>query len=72
MPHAQLGMTAVQALILGITEGVTEYLPVSSTGHLFLVQRLVGVGNSAIERGAQVGWSASAFKPPLSSASYWG
>ena len=32
-----------QAIILGIIEGVTEFLPVSSTGHLTIVQKLMGM-----------------------------
>lgn len=35
---------AVQALILGVVEGITEFLPVSSTGHQIIVADLIGFG----------------------------
>ena len=36
-------MTILEALILGILQGFTEFLPVSSSGHLVLVQRIFGI-----------------------------
>lgn len=41
-----------QALILGVIEGITEYLPVSSTGHLIVAQRMMGIGTTPESKAA--------------------
>ncbi len=43
-------MSFAQAVTLGLVEGLTEFLPVSSTGHLFIVERLMGLASNATEQ----------------------
>jgi undecaprenyl-diphosphatase len=43
-------MSTVQAIIIAIIEGLTEFLPVSSTGHMIIASSLMGIGSDAFTK----------------------
>ncbi len=49
-PQDRPQITYADGLILGVVEGVTEYLPVSSTGHLIIANELLGLESEAVLR----------------------
>ena len=69
LPHLDL----VKAAILGVVEGLTEFLPVSSTGHLLLMEHFLGWGDDSfgksfailIQLGAILALLSDLFRPHL-------
>ena len=43
-------MNIVDSIILGLVEGITEFLPISSTGHMILVSKLLGLQQNSFEK----------------------
>jgi len=41
-------MSVIEAIILGIVQGLTEFLPVSSSGHLVLLQKIFGIEQQSL------------------------
>jgi undecaprenyl-diphosphatase len=38
-------MTVVQSIIIAIVEGITEFIPISSTGHMIIAEKLLNLGD---------------------------
>jgi len=47
-------MDTLQAIILGFVEGLTEFLPISSTGHMIVVSQWLGMPQDAVNKAFEV------------------
>lgn len=73
-------MTILHAIILGIIEGLTEFLPISSTGHMILTSSILGIPETefvktfeiAIQIGAILAVLSLYFKKLIMSPPLWG
>ena len=41
-------MGLLEVIIMGVIQGLTEFLPISSSGHLVLVQQLLGIQETGL------------------------
>jgi undecaprenyl-diphosphatase len=47
-------MTILHSIFFGIIEGITEFLPVSSTGHLIIASHLMGISDAAFTKSFEI------------------
>lgn len=47
-------MTTFQAIVLAIVEGITEFLPISSTGHMIIASSLMGIAEDSFTKNFSV------------------
>ena len=62
-------MTPFDAVILGIVEGISEFLPISSTGHVILASSLLGIEQSEFVKTFEIAIQLGAILAVL--ALYW-
>ena len=48
-------MDILKAIVMGVVEGLTEFIPVSSTGHLILVGKWISFDHPTFEIAIQLG-----------------
>lgn len=47
-------MTIFDSIILGVIEGITEFLPISSTGHLIVASEFLGIEQTSVNKAFEV------------------
>ena len=47
-------MTILHSILLGIVEGISEFLPISSTGHMVLVSELLGIAKDSFTKSFEI------------------
>lgn len=47
-------MTIIDTVILGVIEGITEFLPISSTGHLIVASEFLGIEQNGVNKAFEV------------------
>ncbi len=62
-------MDYLSAIILGVVEGVTEFLPISSTGHLILASSVLGIAQTEFHKTFEIVIQLGAILAVV--ASYW-
>ncbi len=62
-------MNELQAIILGLVEGVTEFLPISSTGHLILTSELLNLADTEFLKTFEIAVQSGAILAVV--ALYW-
>lgn len=47
-------LSSISTIVLGVVEGITEFLPISSTGHLILASSLLGIAQDNFQKSFEI------------------